>query len=128
MRVIQHTSDEKTILLGLIEGSEQAFEKIYRLYSPRLFSRLLQLVKLESQAEEILQDIFLKIWEQRKSIDPEKSFPSFLFKIAENKVYDFFRTVTRDKNMESQLTVLTTANTVPFMSDEENRLRSQGSI
>ena len=123
MRILHHPQDEKNILLELIEGSEYAFEQIYRLYSPRLFNRLLKLVKIEAQAEEILQDAFLKIWEQRKSIDPEKSFRSFLFKIAENKVYDFFRKVTRDKNLESKLIALaTTDHTIieSFKSGEEN--------
>ena len=115
--------DEKEILSELLDGSEYALEQIYRLYSPRLFARLLKLVKSESQAEEILQDVFLKIWENRRSIDPEKSFRSFLFKIAENKVYDFFRKVTRDKNMEARLISLSTANhsiIESFMSGDEN--------
>ena len=123
MKVSNHHQDEKDILLDLIEGSKIAFEQIYSLYSRRLFARLLKLVKSESQAEEILQDVFLKIWENRRSIDPEKSFRSFLFKIAENKVYDFFRKVTRDKNMESQLISLSTANHTiieSFMSGDEN--------
>ena len=123
MRVLNHLQDEKTLLLELIEGSEFAFEEIYRLYSPRLFGRLLKLVKIEAQAKEILQDVFLKIWENRILIDPEKSVRSFLFKIAENKVYDFFRKVTRDKNMESQLIALaTTDHTIieSFKSGEEN--------
>ena len=90
MRVLHPHQDEKTILSELIEGSEYAFEQIYRLYSPRLFNRLLKLVKIEAQAEEILQDAFLKIWEQRKSIDPEKSFRSFFLKLLKIKCMTFF--------------------------------------
>jgi len=115
--------EEKNILLELLEGSEHAFEQIYRLYSPRLFARLLKLVKSQAQAEEILQDVFLKLWESRRSIDPEKSFRSYLFKIAENKVYDFFRKVARDKKMESQLVSLSTADYTileVFLSSDEN--------
>ena len=77
--------------MRLLQGDELAFEKIYRLYSPRLYGKLLKLLKSVPQTEEILQDVFLKVWEYRASIDPEKSFRAFLFKIAENKVYDFFR-------------------------------------
>jgi RNA polymerase sigma-70 factor (family 1) len=100
--------EEKDILLDLSDSNHYAFEKIYNLYSPRLFGRLLKLVKSDSQAREILQDVFLTLWEHRKSIDPEKSFRSFLFKIAENKVYDHFRKAARDKNRESQLIALST--------------------
>ena len=123
MRILHHPQDEKNILLELIEGSEYAFEQIYRLHSSLLFGRLLKLVKSDVQAEEILQNVFLQIWVNRRSIDPEKSFRSFLFKIAENKVYDFFRKVARDKNMEFQLIALATANHTiieSFKSGEEN--------
>ena len=123
MRILHHPQDEKNILLELIEGSEYAFEQIYRLHSSRLFGRLLKLVKSDVQAEEILQNVFLQIWVNRRSIDPEKSFRSFLFKIAENKVYDFFRKVTRDKNLESKLIALATDNhriIESFKSGDEN--------
>ncbi|MFI5131356.1 MAG: RNA polymerase sigma factor [Chitinophagales bacterium] len=99
---------QKELLLELAEGNESAFEEIYKLYSPRLFGRLLKLVKSSSIAEEILQDVFLKLWEHRKSIDSEKSFRSFLFKIAENKVYDFFRSAARNKKRAAQLILLST--------------------
>jgi len=111
--------------LELLDGSEYAFEMIYRLYSPRLFGKLLRLVKSDSHAQEILQDVFLKLWRYRKSIDPEKSFRSFLFKIAENTVYDFFRKAAREKNVESRLVSLSTVdykadNFEELMSDDEN--------
>ena len=115
MRVLHDPKDEKTILLELIDGSEYAFEQIYELYSPRLFNRLLKLVKIEAQAEEILQDVFLQMWLIRRSIDPEKSFRLLLFKIAENKVYDFFRKVTGDQNLESQLVALASKNHTKFV-------------
>ena len=123
MKVSHPPQDEKHILSELIEGNEYAFEQIYKLYSPRLFGRLLKLVKIEAQAEEILQDVFLKICVNRRSIDPEKSFRSFLFKIAENKVYDFFLKVNRDKNLESQLIALSSSTyTVieAFLSGDES--------
>ena len=101
---------EKEILLRLIQGDEQAFEKIYRLYSNRLYGRLLKLLKSVPQTEEILQDVFLKVWEYRASIDPEKSFRAFLFKIAENKAYDFFRKAALHKAFETELIALSTSN------------------
>ncbi len=101
---------EKELLIALQQGSERAFEKIYQLYSARLFGRLLRLIKSEVHTKEILQDVFLKLWEKRKSIDTEKSFRSYLFKIAENKAYDFFRKVARDKNLQAQLTAIATIN------------------
>jgi len=101
---------ERELIEGLLEGNEQAFEKIYIIYSPRLFGKLIKLVKSEAEAKEILQEVFIKVWEYRKSIDPEKSFRSFLFKIAENKAYDFFRKAARDKIREANLVALSTTS------------------
>ena len=95
--------DERELLSLLKQGNEQAFEKIYKLYSSRLFGNVFRMVKSESTTQEILQDVFIKIWNNRASIDLDKSFRSYLFRIAENKVYDFFRKATRDKKIQAQL-------------------------
>jgi RNA polymerase sigma-70 factor (family 1) len=99
---------EKELLIRLQQGDARAFEQIYRAYSPGLYGKLLRLLKSVPQTEEILQDVFLKIWEYRASIDIEKSFPAFLFKIAENKVYDFFRNVTRNRKLQAEFIELCT--------------------
>ena len=104
------SQQEKEILVELIAGSDAAFDKIYKLYSLRLFGNLIKLVKSRPLAEEIMQDVFFRLWKYRKSIDPEKSFRSFLFKIAENKVYDYFRIASRDKKMMAEISYLSTAN------------------
>jgi RNA polymerase sigma-70 factor (family 1) len=58
---------------------------------------LLKLVKHPETAEEILQDIFIQVWEKRTTIEIHTSIRAYLFRIGENKVYDFYRKVKRDK-------------------------------
>jgi len=95
--------DEMELLSLLKQGNEQAFEKIYNLYSSRLFGNIYRMVKSESTAQDILQEVFVKIWHNRAAIDPDKSFRSYLFRIAENRVYDFFRKAARDKKIQARL-------------------------
>jgi RNA polymerase sigma-70 factor (family 1) len=95
--------DERELLSLLKQGNEQAFEKIYKSYSSRLFGNVFKMVKSETSTQEIVQDVFIKIWSNRDSIDLDKSFRSYLFRIAENKVYDFFRKASRDKKIQAQL-------------------------
>jgi RNA polymerase sigma-70 factor (ECF subfamily) len=123
--------NEKELLSLLKQSSEPAFEKIYQLYSARLYGNLLKLVKSESTAQEILQDVFMKIWDNRKIIDPEKSFRSYLFRIAENKVYDFFRKAARDKKMKARLLAVATEHYVhieEMLFNKENEAILQKSI
>src|SRR5690606_14909175 len=54
--------------------------------------------------QEILQEVFLKVWNYRDRIDIEKPFQAFLFQIMRNSVLDFFRKASRDKNIHSVLT------------------------
>ncbi len=87
----------------LNEGDEAAFEELYYLYSSRLLGFLTKLVKSDNFAAEIVQDTFIKIWNNHLKIDPNKSFHSYMFRIAENLVYDFFRKAARDKKLEKVL-------------------------
>ena len=100
--------DEKELLLLLKQGHEAAFEEIYKLYSSRLFGNIYKMVKSESTAKEILQEVFIKVWNNRTGIDPERSFRAYIFRIAENNVCDFFRNASRIKKMQSHLLVITT--------------------
>jgi RNA polymerase sigma-70 factor (ECF subfamily) len=84
-------------------GSELAFTPLYDLYSKQLYRNILRMVKDEDVAQELLQDLFLKIWESQSSIDPEKSFRSFLYKVAENLVYMHFRKLSKDKRLIERL-------------------------
>ena len=92
-------TDEKALLLQLKNGDERAFEILYNHYKFRVAGNLFKLVKSDDLVKEILQELFFKIWEVRTQINPEKSFKSYLFRIAENLVNDYFRKVAKDKRL-----------------------------
>ena len=89
--------NEQLLLNGLRQGDQASFDQLYQLYSERLYLNLLKLVKHPETAEEILQDIFIQVWEKRNTIEIHTSIRAYLFRIGENKVYDFYRKVRRDK-------------------------------
>lgn len=95
--------DEKELVGRLREGDEAAFDILYDRYSTRLTGNLMTLLKSAELAEEILQDLFMKVWETREQIDPDKSFRSYIFKIAQNMVYQTFRESARQKRFEGHL-------------------------
>jgi len=97
-----HT-DEKVLLLRLKNGDERAFEILYNNYKVRIAGNLFKLLKSDDLVKEILQELFVKIWEVRTQIDPEKSFKSYLFRIAENLVHDYFRKVAKDKRLLNKI-------------------------
>jgi len=95
----------KLLILQLQQGSDQAFTLLYDKYSKQLYRNILRLTKDENIAEELLQDLFLKIWESRENINPEKSFKSFLYKVAENLVYAHFRKIAKDNRLIAKLVI-----------------------
>lgn len=113
------TGDDHSLLLSqLKKGDSNAFGSLYDLYSRMLLSNIIHMVKDQEVAKELLQDLFLKVWEKRESIDVEKSFKSFLFTIAKNKVYDYLRKVALDKKLTRELI----ANTIESYSHTEELL------
>jgi len=95
----------KLLVQQLQQGNEQAFTFLYDKYSKQLYRNILRLTKDEDIAEELLQDLFLKIWESRENINPEKSFKSFLYKVAENLVYAHFRKIAKDNRLIAKLVI-----------------------
>lgn len=75
---------EKSILLRLIKGDKLAFNHIFSTYNQKLYFFALGYLKSDKDAEEVVQETFLKIWERREHVNLELSFQAYLFKIAFN--------------------------------------------
>lgn len=97
--VVSTLDNEKQVLKRLRDGDRQAFDSIYNTYAGKIAAKLLQLLKSEEAAQDVLQDTFVKVWEVRASIDPELSFVSFLYKIASNLSSNAFRKELRENRM-----------------------------
>lgn len=94
---------EAELVARLKQGDEQAFASLYHQYKFQIAPNLLRLVKSASIAEDLLHDLFLKIWENREQLDPEQSLRAYLFRIAHNMVIDFFRKAARNKTYQEHL-------------------------
>lgn len=91
------------LLYRFRDGDEIAFAEIYRLCAPALYHRIMRLLKDIDTTEEILQDVFLKLWEHRERIDPELGFRTYLYRIADNLAIDVFRKISRDRSLQKEL-------------------------
>jgi RNA polymerase sigma-70 factor (family 1) len=123
--------DEKQLLQQMQLGNELAFEKIYKQYSTKLYGNLFKFVKSDKDAQELLQDVFLKVWKNRQQIDMEKPFSCYILKIAENNVYDFFRQAARDKKRAAHLITISPAEYLhieEMLSNKETALLLENAI
>lgn len=79
-------------LVEQIRGSDQqAFRKLYEHYYTPMYRFIWRRVRNDALAEDLIQDLFLKIWNARGKLDPQKSFEAYLFRIALNLCNDVFR-------------------------------------
>ncbi len=92
---------EIELVVLLKSGDKRAFEQIYNNYKVRLYSNILRIVKTEGQALELLQEVFVKIWNDRVNIDPAKPFGNQLFKTAEDLIYEVFREAALNKTYQN---------------------------
>ncbi|MDN5200673.1 RNA polymerase sigma-70 factor [Fulvivirgaceae bacterium BMA10] len=79
------------VLRGLRRGSLNAFNEIYEQYAVKLFNFSMLYLKSREEAEEIVQDVFVKIWQNREKINEELSFNGYIFRIAKNCVLNKLR-------------------------------------
>ena len=95
--------NEMELVSQLSTGSEWAFEQLYKQYSPGLAAKLLRITKSEQYTSDLLQEAFLKIWNKRENLDPEKSFAAYLNTIVEHMAIDFFRKASRDRKLMASI-------------------------
>lgn len=93
------TTYERELILRLINSDEKAFNELYVLYRKWVFSTVYGFIRSKEFAEDIYQDTFTTIWNNRRSLNPNTSFSSFVYTIARNKVYDYLRSISKHERL-----------------------------
>jgi RNA polymerase sigma-70 factor (ECF subfamily) len=99
------TYTEAELLAGLQSHDEQAFSFLYDHYSKALFTIILQIIPQQQLAEDVLQEVFVKIWHNIKLYDASKGrLYTWMLNIARNQSID--RTRSKDFNNRAKTTEL----------------------
>lgn len=114
------------LIVQLQEGSEKAFENIYNIYSTSLYGIIFSILRDDKIAEEILQDVFLKIWESANTYDPSKGrFFTWTLNIARNASIDKLRS-REFKDKQLDLRSETFEETLQFRNPDAGKLDAIG--
>ncbi len=105
------------LLIRLKNGDLLAFDELYRLYSHKLFSFVFRILKNEADSEDIVQEVFIKIWEYRDKLSDYRFLNSFIFTVAYNnsishlrkrisseKYIQYLRNLTRSETRDDFIT------------------------
>lgn len=91
---------EVKLLQLLKAGDADAYQQLYNKYHAALYAYILRFVKIPEIAEDVLQDVFIKIWEIRKNINPTLSFQAYLYRISRNSVFKMIKKIAADKELQ----------------------------
>ena len=93
---------ESEYIQRLAGGSYEVFDYFYLKYVPLVESFATALLKDKSLSEDICQDVFLRVWQWRKSLRGVRSFKAYLFTMVKHAIYDHYmrnRIVPKDSNI-----------------------------
>jgi RNA polymerase sigma-70 factor (ECF subfamily) len=99
---------EKRLKLDLItkklsEGDVNALEEIFNHFYPRLYHFSRSFLKLETGIDDILQEVFVKIWQNRRNIRNEDNFNAYIFTITRNLLLNELRRRLNDSKLKEQI-------------------------
>lgn len=83
--------DDKNLIQQYLKGDEKALEILIKKYLKPIYSFVYKNVGDAAQAEDITQEVFVKVWKNMKRFDQKKSFKPWIFQIAKNTSIDFLR-------------------------------------
>ncbi|SHF26500.1 RNA polymerase sigma-70 factor, ECF subfamily [Mariniphaga anaerophila] len=107
------------IISNLAEDDEGALEELFNFYYPRLFSFSKSFFKIEDGIDDIIQEVFIKIWRNRKKINSASTFNSFIFTITKNLLLNELRSRLNNENAREKIRNLSIAQEYSSIADIE---------
>jgi len=92
----------KLLLESLKKGDDRAFNELYNSYREPALRFCNSILKDIEESENIIQEVFIKIWNRRETINPELNFTSYLFTIIKNRVFDHLKEVKKNEFLKEK--------------------------
>jgi RNA polymerase sigma-70 factor (ECF subfamily) len=83
--------EEYLLIRQFKNGDHHSFKVLYQKYAPKLCGFSRKYLNSDEDAEEIVQEVFLRIWEKRENVDESQSFSSYIFQAAKHRIFNGFR-------------------------------------
>lgn len=83
--------EDQELISKYLQGDEEAFQTLVKRYLKLVYNFVFLSVRDPEYAEDITQEVFIKVWSHLKKFDPSKSFKVWVYAIAKNSIFDFLR-------------------------------------
>lgn len=102
--MVKHTLlPEKELIYLLREGQEEALRSLYDIHVRKLYYFIFRTAKSSQLAEDVVQDVFIKIWETRSQIDPEQPFRTYLYTIARRHLLNLLKRLQHESGILEEI-------------------------
>jgi len=91
------------ILADLANNDKHAFDELYRLYYPKLYVYSKSFLKIDSGIDDILQEVFVKVWMNRQNIKKVETYNAFLYTITKNTLLNEIRSRLKSEEFRADL-------------------------
>ncbi|HEY8969573.1 MAG TPA: sigma factor, partial [Puia sp.] len=91
--------DDKILFSRLADGDEEAFRQLFHHYNKQLQPFVVKLTRNPSAAEEVLQEVFLKIWAHRERLGEVENPRAYIIRIVSNESIDFLQRQTKEQRL-----------------------------
>ena len=104
MKIPGNHNIEKKLIRQLAQGDRNAYRQLYTSHLDSLYRFVLPFVNHEKyEAERIVQDVFVTIWERRKKLDHIRSFENYIFRMAKNRLFDLQKQRQARRTMKADI-------------------------
>lgn len=94
---------ERRLVADLLEGDESAFCELYALYKDRLMWFSLKFLKSRDMAEDVFQDAFASIWQNRRFLNPNVPFGPYVYTIVKNRILNLLAGLDRELELRDKI-------------------------
>jgi RNA polymerase sigma-70 factor (family 1) len=91
--------NERLLIEEMQTGNTDAFAVLYRHYHPQLYVNILGMVREPKIAEDLVQELFTRIWQKKDAPVLKENFEGYLYRTAYHLVVDYFRKLKRDQKL-----------------------------
>jgi RNA polymerase sigma-70 factor (ECF subfamily) len=103
--------DEDKLIRQASEGDQQAFSSLYTYYYPRLFTSLFFIARSTEDAQEVIHEAFLKVWQSRETLSMVRSFEDYVYVLAKNLLFNLLKRKKTGQKIVQALSDQTISNT-----------------
>jgi RNA polymerase sigma-70 factor (family 1) len=88
---IDLNSSDNLLVIRIRDDSRDAFKLLYDRYNKKIYYFALKYLRNAEEAEELVQSVFISIWEHRKSLDERMAVKSYIYRSAVNYIYNYLK-------------------------------------